>query len=233
MRFISHICRNRELQYHTAKWHSTSGAAQDTWLWIQDCWTHQSVNGVFKRIGERRWRESQSQRARRGQIERLRGRVEEGNGARWGKGGDEGGKEGESERGVSLLKDINRRKSTWSLAVTLPDGHIHRSPLPFSSPPAPAPPPLICCIPSFIWNPEQNLWVVSASLYKRRLPSVHVTVELYAIIHCVSDERFKQQTCDQEVWIKQCLYACHVFDFWKNYCGSKMKDIQLYLCINS
>lgn len=53
-------------------------------------------------------------------------------------GGRKGRKEGkrERDRGVNLLEDINSRKRTWSLAVTLPTATTHRFPLPFLSPAA-------------------------------------------------------------------------------------------------
>lgn len=73
-------------------------------------------------------KESQSQRAWRGQGSHWR--VEEGSGAE----GEEKG--GSRKVGENLSKHINRWKTHWSFAVSLPDSHIHCSPHPFSSPPA-------------------------------------------------------------------------------------------------
>lgn len=108
--------------------------------------------GYLKRVGERGGgqgrRESQSQRASRGQgshwqADRKYWKKSEASWTGdWSKREEEGEEKGErrergrGERGVNLLEDINKRKRTWSLAVTILDGHIQRSPLPFSSPPA-------------------------------------------------------------------------------------------------
>ncbi len=126
--------------------HRTPGCASRTAEHISQ------LMGYLKRVGERgggEWRrESQSQRAWRGQgshwqADRKYWKKSEASWrGEWSKRGKEGEEKGErrergrGERGVNLLEDINRRKRTWSLAVTLTDSHIHRSPLPFSSPPA-------------------------------------------------------------------------------------------------